>query len=185
MAEEKMKYAFKIEEAKKKWEEKSSGEKEFINTNFGKAVQSFVLWWDTLKAIEKKFNIDVMGIARVERWKHSIEAGRRLAKKYEEHGIKDLYDAYNSAYEGLVQAEWFELNDEVLHKWNYACPCIIHFKNLGKTKEEIMEMASLFCLADIGVMTGFNPKLEVFRQTRLLLKGDSHCCYRVEDHGGR
>lgn len=185
MEREKIKYADRIEKAKKKWQEMSPQQKALLNTSNAASARAFTLWWDTLKVIEKKFNIDVMGIAKEERWKHSFEAGQRLAAKYTEHGIKDLYDAYNSQFEGVVQAEWLELNDEYLHKWNFNCPIIQHFKDLGKTDEEIREMAPYYCLADIGIMTGFNPKLEVFPQSRLLMRGDSHCTYRVEDHGGR
>jgi len=58
-----------------------------------------------------------------------------------------------------VEAKWFELNDKA--------PAQVEF-----------------CLQDIGIMTGFNPKLEVFPQARPLMSGDSHCTYRVEDHGG-
>lgn len=138
-----------------------------------------------IKAIEKNFNIDVMGIVREEIWKHSFEAGQKLAEKYEEHGIKELYDAFISQFEGLVEPEWFELNDKVLHKWNHACPNYRHFRGPGKTDDEIKEIALYYCLQDIGIMAGFNPKLEVFPQSRLLMAGDSHCTYRVEDHEGK
>ena len=157
-----------------------NAERAFIGT----LVSDFILFWDTLKAIEKRFNIDVMGIAREQRWEHSFASGQRLAKKFQNHGVKDLYDAYNSQFEGLVRAKWFECNDKAFQKWNFACPCIDHFRNLGKTDEEIKEMAELFCLADIGIMQGFNPELEVYPQPRLLMRGDSHCAYRTEDHRG-
>lgn len=184
MADEKMKYAHVVAEAKKKWEALSPKEKEIYHRVFRRGVERFILMWDILKAIEKNFNIDVMGIVREEIWKHSFEAGKKLAAKYKKHGVKELYDAFNAQFEGLVEAKWFELNDKALHKWNFACPNYQHFKDLGKTDEEIKEIAPYFCLQDIGIMTGFNPKLEVFPQSRLLMSGDSHCTYRVEDHGG-
>jgi len=184
MAEEKQKYAKHIEESRKKWDQLSPKEKELYTSIIGTLVSDFILFWDTLKAIEKRFNIDVMGIAREQRWEHSFASGQRLAKKFQNHGVKDLYDAYNSQFEGLVRAKWFECNDKAFQKWNFACPCIDHFRNLGKTDEEIKEMAELFCLADIGIMQGFNPELEVYPQPRLLMRGDSHCAYRTEDHRG-
>lgn len=183
MAEEKMKYANMILEAKKKWENLSTKEKELHDAGFKKGAERFILIWDFAMAIEKKFKIDVKSILREEIWKKSFVAGQRMAMRYEKHGIKELYDAYNSQFEGLVEAEWFELDDKALHKWNHQCPVIKHFKDLGKNAEEISEMAPYYCLQDIGFMTGFNPKLEVFHQSRLLMKGDSHCTYRVEDHG--
>jgi hypothetical protein len=185
MSDEKMKYSNIIADAKKKWEDLSLREKEIHNRVFRRGVERFILMWDILKAIEKKFDINVMGIVREEIWKHSFEAGKKLAKKYQKQGVKELYDAFNSQFEGLVEGEWFELNDKVLHKWNYACPNYQHFKDLGKSDEEIKEIAPYYCLQDIGIMTGFNPQLEVFPQSRLLMAGDSHCTYRVEDHGGK
>ena len=182
MSEDKMKYAVHIEESKKEWDKLTSKEKELFHEIIATAVNDFILLWDTLKAIEKKFNIDVMGIAREQIWKHSFAAGERLAKGFKEHGTKDLYDAYNSQFEGVAQAKWLECNDKVFHKWNLACPAIEHFKNLGKTDEEIKEMSEFFCLSDYGVMQGFNPELEVFPQSRLIMRGDSYCSYRTEDH---
>lgn len=43
-------------------------------------------------------------------------------------------------------------------------------------------MAPYFCLLSYGTMQGFNPDLEVFPQSRILMRGDSHCSYRVEDN---
>lgn len=176
------KYKDKILAAEKQWDEFPGSEKALFKELAFTDVRGFLLWWDTLKAIEKKFNIDVWGIAREERWKHSFEAGQALAKKFKEHGTKDLYDAYNSTFEGMVDAIWIEANDKVFHKWNRACPCIEAFKELGRTDEEIKEMAPLFCLDDQAIMTGFNPELDVFAQTRLLMAGDDHCVYRFEDN---
>jgi len=182
MAEDRLKYIDYVTECKNNWDKSSPKEKELYQAVIGTMVSGFLLWWDTLKAIEKKFNIDVMGIAREERWKFSLAAGQRLAKKYENHGLKDLYDAFNSQFEGIVNAEWLECNDNVFHKWNFACPCIDHFRDLGRSDEEIKEMAPYFCLLSYGTMQGFNPELEVFPQSRILMKGDSHCSYRVEDN---
>jgi len=49
-----------------------------------------------------------MDIAREERWKSAFAAGQKLAKKYKNHGVKDLYNAYNSQFEGLVNAKCLE-----------------------------------------------------------------------------
>lgn len=183
MTEEKMKYPNVVAEAKKKWDNLTDNEKAISHRVFRRGIERWILMWDILKAIEEKFGINVWDIVREEIWKHSFAAGQNLAKKYERHGVLELYDAFNSQFEGLVQAEWLELNDKVLHKWNHACPNYQHLKDLGKTEEEIKEMAPYYCLQDIGIMTGFNPDLEVFPQSRLLMAGDPHCTYRVEDHG--
>ena len=181
-AADQFQYRDRILAAKKRWDEYSDTEKALFKMIISTLVEDFLLWWDTLKAIEKKFKIDVWGIAREERWKHSFENGRRRAKKFKEHGTKDLYDAYNATFEGVVDAIWIECNDRCFHKWNRNCPCIEAFRELGRTDNEIKEMAPLFCLADQAIMTGFNPELEVFAQTRLLMAGDDHCTYRFEDH---
>jgi len=185
MAKEKVKYADVLAAAKKKWEGLSPRENEISHRVFRRGMERWCLMWDIVKAIEKEFGIDAMGIVRRVIWEKSFKAGQELAKKYKEHGTKELYDAFNSQFEGLVEAEWLEFNDEVLHKWNHACPNIQHLRDLGRSEEEIREMAPYYCLQDVGIMTGFNPELEVYPQSRLLMAGDPHCTYRVEDHGKR
>ena len=185
MAEEKVKYAERIAAAKKRWEGHSADFMEAWQAGQVKGVMGFLLWWDTLKAIEEKFHIDVMGIAREMRWKHAFEQGQRMANNYKEHGIKELYDAMGSKFEGVCEKEYFEFNDKVYHLWCQRCPNLQIFRDLGRTDEEIKEMAPLFCLQDQAIMTGFNPNFEVYAQPRLIMKGDSHCTYRIEDHGGK
>ena len=185
MGKEKIKYADRIAAAKRKWEESTPEFKEAFHAGILRGVVGFLLWWDTLKAIEEKFNIDVMGIARKMRWKSAFEMGQRMAKKYNEPGIKELYDAYPGQFEGVCEPKFFEFNDEVFHVWLHHCPVVQNFKDLGRTDEEIKEMAPLYCLADEAIMAGFNPDSEVYAQPRLLMRGDSHCTYRVENHKGR
>jgi hypothetical protein len=185
MTKEKIKYQKIVAGAKKKWGKKSPEEKAAWNRMFRRGVERWILMWNILKRIEKEFHIDVMGIVREEIWKYSFSAGRNLAKKYKKHGVKELYEAFNAQFEGLADPIWLEFNDKVIHKWNRACPNYQHFKDLGWTDEQIKETAPYFCLQDIGIMTGFNPKLEVFPQSRLLMLGHSHCTYRVEDRGGK
>jgi hypothetical protein len=175
-------YRDRILAAKKRWDEYSDTEKELLRSVVFTLVEDFLLWWDTLKAIEKKFNIDVWGIAREERWKHSFDHGQRLAKKFHGHGTRDVYDAWNSTFEALTDPIWIECNDRCFHKWNRNCPCFEAFKELGRTDDEIKELAPLFCLADLAIMSGVNPELEVFPQTRLLMAGDDHCTYHWEDN---
>ena len=185
MADEKIKYADLIEANKKKWEESSPEQKETRLAAVAANVWHFLLWWDTLKAIERKFNIDVMGIAREERWKSTYEQGRRLAKRFKEHGIKDLYMAYGSTFEGICEKEYFEFNDDRYYMWIHHCPVRDALREFGRTDEEIKEMAPYYCLADQAIMQGFNPELEVHAQPRLLMKGEDHCTYFVEDFHGR
>lgn len=185
MADEKIKYADLIEANKKRWEESSSEQKEGFLGAVDGLVEGFLLWWDTLKAIEEKFNIDVMGIAREERWKNQYEHGQRLAKNFKEHGIKDLYAAYGSTFEGICEKEYFEFNDDRYYMWIHHCPVYDAFKKVGRSDEEIKEMAPLFCLEDQAIMQGFNPELEVHAQSRLLMRGEGHCTYFVEDFHGK
>jgi len=175
-------YKDKILAAAKRWDEYSDTEKALFKMIVSTLVEDFLLWWDTLKRIEKEFGINPWSIAREERWKSSFANGQRRAKRFKEHGTKDIYDAYNATFEGLVDAIWIEANDKCFHKWNRNCPCLESFKEFGRTDEEIKEMAPMFCLADQGIMTGFNPELDTFAQTRLILAGDDHCVYRFEDN---
>jgi len=146
---------------------------------FQRGVQRFILMWDIIKRIENEFEIDAKGIIRDEIWKNSYKAGQKLAENYKTHGLKDLYDAFLGFFELFCNYEWFEFNDQVLELRCHACPNLKHFQEAGWSREQIAEVAPYVCLADIGIMTGFNPRNEVFPQPRLILKGDPVCSYRV------
>jgi hypothetical protein len=111
--------------------------------------------------------------------------GQRMAKNCKERGIKELYDAYPAQFEGVCEVEFFEFNDEVFHVWLHCCPVVQQLKDLGRTDEEVKEMAPLYCLGDQAIMAGFNPDFEVYAQPRLIMKGDPYCTYRVEYHCGK
>ncbi len=183
--EEQMQHADCIAAALKKWEEMTPLEKELYADGMRGRVRIFLQWWDCLKAIEEKFNINVMDIAKEVRYKASFETGKRLAKKSKKHGIKDVYNVCLAGLEGMSKARvWFELNDRRLHYWVKWCPPHQFFKEFGRSDEEIRELAEFYCLQDEALLRGFNPKLEVFDKPRIIMRGDSHCSYIVEDHGG-
>lgn len=184
MANEKIKreYADMIAATKKKWDESSPESKEAFYANIATLVNGFLLWWDTLKEIEKRFNIDVMGIAREMRYKWAYDLGQKLGKNYKEQGMKVLYEAYDAQFEGVCEFEWAEFNDESRCLRLHHCPCIQFFRDAGRTDEEIKEIAPLFCLEDIAAMRGICPELEIFDQTRLIMKGDPYCSFHVEDN---
>ena len=175
-------YKDKILAAAKAWDESTEIEKALFKVIVATVAEDFLLWWDTLKRIEKEFGINPWAIAREERWKSAFANGQRRAKKFKGGGVADIYDAYNSTFEGIVDAIWIEANDRAFHKWNRVCPVIDSLRELGRTDEEIKELAPLFCLADQATMAGISPECEVFAQSRLLMKGDDHCTYRFEDH---
>lgn len=183
MAEEKIDKAL-LSEAKKKWGQMSPEAQELWYVDVATDCQGFLLLWDVVKRIEETFKIDVKGILREERWKHSFAYGQELAKKYKKHGIKELYDAYSYTYEGRGHRAWFELNDQRAHWWVLECPLYKYFKEAGRTDEEIREMAPFYCFQDEALMKGFNPNFEVAAPTKIMA-GDDHCTYIVEDHGGK
>lgn len=185
MAKEKIQYVDLISEAIKKWKELPPEAKELWRVRAVTAARGFDLLWTVVKRIEETHHIDVKGILREERWKQAFAVGQELAKKYQEHSIKDLYNAFFAAYEGPGQHVWFELNDERDHHWVLFCPAIQHFRDLGRTDEEIKEMAPYYCLQDPAIIKGFNPKFEVSIQPVTIMTGDDHCTYFVEDHGGK
>ena len=169
-----------IEAGRRAWDESSSDAKAGFYSAVEAEVAGFVLWWDTLKAIEKKFNIDVWNVAREVRWDWAYSMGQRLAKKYKERDLKDLYDAYLAIFEGCCAQEYQEWNDRAIAWWNHGCPGVQPLKEMGKTDEEIKEMSGLFCLMDTALMKGFNPDFDVFPQPRLIMAGDEVCNYRIE-----
>ena len=176
----KVKYAKELQEKLDEWESKSPEVMIAFEKMFQRGVHRFILMWNIIKRIEKEFNINVSGIVRDEIWKNSYQAGQKLAENYKTHGLKDLYDGFLGFFELFCKYEWFEFNDKVLELRCHACPNLRHFKEAGWTSEQIKEVAPYFCLADIGVMTGFNPRNDVFPQARLILNGDQYCSYRVE-----
>lgn len=169
----------------KKWNDSSPEWKEQWYKNIGIGAQAFVIWWDTLKEIEQKYHIDVWDIAREMRYRSAAASGEALAKKYKKHGIKELYDGYMSMFDVSCDIEYFELSDEAMYLWVHTCPVKPLLLELGKTEEEIKEMAPFYCLADFALMNAFNPELENFAQPRLIMKGDSHCTYRTVNHGAK
>jgi len=187
MAKEKMQHMNLISEAIKKWEKKSPELKEAGAARIATAARGFDLLWTVLKRIEETYHIDTKNILREERWKQSFKVGQELAKKYKEHGIKDLYNAYWSAYEGSETPSrhiWFELNDERYHHWVRWCPVVQAFRDLGRSEEEIKEIAPYFCLQDPAIVKGFNPNFEVSVPARIM-EGDDRCTYVIQDHGGK
>lgn len=180
---EKMQYMDNVLAAKKKWDEMPPELKEMREAGRSEMARIFVCFWDTLKQIEKTYNIDVMWIAREVYWNNNFKLGERLAKLTKKHGIKEFYDVVWSTFEGYQKVEWFELSDKRLHCRLRNCTFIDQFLALGKTYEEIAEMASIFCHGDQGMELGFNPKWEVHQDARLMMKGDPHCTILIEDHG--
>lgn len=182
---EQMQHADCIAAALEKWEKMTPLEKEIYADGMRGRVRIFLQWWDCLKAIEEKYDIKVMDIAKEVRRKHSIEHGQKLAKKSKDHGIRDLYNVCLAGLEGMSKGRvWFELNNKRLQYWVKWCPPHQYFKEFGRSDEEIEELAEFYCLQDEALLRGFNPELEVFDKPRIIMRGDSHCSYIVEDHGG-
>ena len=189
MADLTKEYADVIMAAKKAWEESPSELKAQWLAGIPKRVVGFLLLWDTLKEIEKKFNnVDVWNIARKITYNAAFAHGQKLAKKngkFGRQGLKEVYAAFFSKYEGVCDFEYLEFDDTVLSIWAHACPFTQVLKDMGRTDEEIKEMAPLFNLWEYGVLCGFNPEFETFPQPRLKMKGDSYTTYYIEDHGER
>lgn len=176
MPQEKMKYKDLIEESRKIDEALSPEAKEAREMRTLASCKQFAEMMDILKAIEKKYNIDVMSIARKIRWNRAYQEGRKAARNYEKNGIKEYYLAVSRAYEVRCDFEWFEFNDNRSEKHCRKCPPKEAFRKLGRTEQEMKEWASLFCLQDEAFPNGFNPEFEV-AIPRLQLKGDPHCTY--------
>jgi len=182
---EQIQYADLIFAALEKWEKMPPAEQALVVNRMRGRVEIFLQWWDSLKAIEKKYNVNAVEVAKEVRIKRTMEEGRKLAQKSKEHGIKDLYNSCFAGLEGLSKGRvWLELNDKRFHLWIRWCPNVQFFEEFGRSKEEVKELADFFCCQDEALYRGFNPKLEVFDKPRCIMKGDSHCSYIIEDHGG-
>lgn len=187
MAENKMQHRDHIQKALERWDQLPQGVRDAFYDNLRTEAIGWLQLWRICKRIEKKYNIDVMNILREEREKMAFALGQQLAQKFEEHGIKDVYEAYFARFEGRRgHRVWFELSDERLHYWVLECPFRKIFLELGSSDEEIKEMAPYFCLPwDVVIVKGFNPKLECCTPPSNILRGDDHCTYIIEDHGGK
>ena len=62
-AADQFQYRDRILAAKKRWDEYSDTEKALFKTIISTLVEDFLLWWDTLKRIEKEFGINPWSIA--------------------------------------------------------------------------------------------------------------------------
>lgn len=186
---EKVQYPDKIVAAvKKNMEEWEAGLRQAWYRGRVSAAANWVLMWDTLKEIEAKYNIEVLPILKRQRFQKAFATGQKLAKARKEqglgNGIIDLYDGFFAAFdEGPSKFLWLELNDKCMHYWNLRCANYHFFRQLGKTDQEIKEMAPYYCIVDQSLAQGFNPNFEVFPYPRIQMSGDCHCTLRVEDHG--
>lgn len=184
MASEKIKpeYQKLRDEEIKKWNAMPQEARDMWDEVLYMDVAGFVLWWDTLKAIEGKCGVDVMGIARALRYKWGIKLGRDMAKRTKNHGLKDLFTVFWPPYENPSEVKVLEFTDDVLTVACTKCPAIPLLKEWGKTDEEIKEMGPYLCLMDPGIYKGFNPEFTVYHPPCLLTLGDECCVFRVEDN---
>src|SRR5512139_1105074 len=72
-------YADRILAAIEKWEKMTPAEQALVGSRMRGRVEIFLQWWDSLKAIEKKYNIDAVGVAKEIRIKRTMEEGKKLA----------------------------------------------------------------------------------------------------------
>jgi hypothetical protein len=170
-----------IETSEKQWEARSKEYNAQWVDNIGISQEEFLIMWDALKEVEKKYNINPWGIAKDYRYKEFYAVGQARAKNYKEHGLKELHVAHLGLYAGCCDYEYEEFNEEVYSLWCRACPCLHHWRNLGRSDEEVKELAPYFCTFDYAIMDGFNPELDNYPQQKLIMKGDERCTYRTED----
>ncbi|MCD6484695.1 MAG: hypothetical protein J7L47_06255 [Candidatus Odinarchaeota archaeon] len=164
------------------WKEKN--DKDEVGTWWFNLAMDYYAWqfnqmWDILKAIEKKYGVDVMSIAKEIRKEQSRQNGFERGQKAQRRGILGFWEEFVRKYEGKTRCDikYFEFNDERLEYWFRRCPIIERFKAFGKTDEEIKEMSELFCM-DVPKLAAFDPDLEVC-QTSWIMRGSDHCTYIV------
>ena len=186
---EKIQYPDRIKAANKKAKEEwGTGARDAWYAARRGTVSMFILWWNTLKEIGEKYNVDVMTLAREQWFKSAFEEGQQVAKARKErglgNGIIDYYDERLAKLdEGPSKFIWFELNDKRMHYWNMRCAMHQFFQEAGMTDEEIKELAPLFCSVDAAFAQGFNPNFEAYPYPRIQMAGDPHCSRIIEDHG--
>jgi len=174
-------YADIINASKQKWDKRPGDMKELFKVALARNVGGFLSWWNTLKTIENKFNVDPRTVAEEIRYKRALDHGRRLGRIYERHGLKELYEAYIGQFAGVSDYEFVEFNDAVCSFYMHSDPYIGYFKAAGRNDNEIRDMADLFWLWWQGIISGFNPGFEVFVPPRLIMKGDPYNIIRIEN----
>ena len=181
--QDKMKYAYLIEEANKKWEAMGpEGQKLWLDME-DKNLDMFLMLWNCIKRIESELHINVMGIVKDEWVKQFRQRGQEIATNYKEHGLKELHDAIFAHYEGISKSKWIEFNDRRLLMRKTYCPPAEFFRRMVKTDEELKEIAEVHCSAEEALVEGFNPELECAGIPKPMVVGCSHCTYFIEDHG--
>jgi len=186
MAEEKMKYEDIIKEAEEKAAARSPEEKERAKAVLANYTFMFLQWWDTLKEIEKRYNIDAVSIAREIRCQAFYKRAQNRAKDFQSHRLIDMWTTTPGPNTPPGAMKWFECNDERLHFWVLDCALLNALKEHGRTDEELKEMAQVFCNGGVDEFepAGFNPNFECFSHPRCKMEGDDHCIFLLEDHGG-
>ena len=171
------------------------GRDEFGNYDFGisnwqrtpeQYAFVFLQWWDTLKEIEKRYNVDAVSIAKEIRTVAYYRRAQKRAKEFKTHRLIDYWSITPSPRIPPEDFEYVEFNDKRIHVWLKKCPYLQTFRNWGRTDEEIFEIAELFCNCgnDEWEPAGFNPNFECFNHPRNIMLGDDHCTMLIEDHGG-
>lgn len=179
-------YQAKLDEWKKQAQDVSPDAKQVWKAFAEQYAFVFLQWWDTLKEIEKKYNIDVINIAKDIRCAAYYKRAQKRAKELKTHGLIDYWSITPSPRIPPESFEYLEFNEKRIHVWLKECPYLQTFRNWGRTDEEIYEMAELFCNCgnDEFEPAGFNPNFECFNHPRNIMLGDNHCTMLIEDHGG-
>jgi len=186
MAGEKIKYQDKIDEWERKVAERSPEAKAAGKAGVANYAFLVLQWWDTLKEIEKRYNVDAVSIAKEIRCQAFYKRAQNRAKDFQSHRLIDYWQTTPGPNTPPEGAKWFEFNDERLYMWLYACPFFQAFRDHGRTDEEIKELGELFCNCgnDEFEPAGFNPNFECFNHPRNIMLGDDYCTMLIEDHGG-
>ena len=135
------------------------------------------LFISIVRALEKKYGPEVKQVIKESSYNNGVRLGRDFSKKFGGNGIREFAIAWEEMW-GFGGPP-VEISDKRVIYRGALCAAYEAWKKLGVTREEISELADLYCVNDVGFANGFNPKMEL-KHAKRVMKGDPCCEWVIE-----
>jgi len=122
-----------------------------------------------VRALQKKYGPEVKQVIREASYDNGVLLGRDFSKKFGGNGIREFARAWEDMW-GFGGPP-VEISDRRVIYRGASCAAYEVWKRMGVDREEISELADLYCINDAGIAKGFNPKMEL-KHTKRVMKGD-------------
>lgn len=130
----------------------------------------FLDYVDFVEAYSRNPNSDPMELARLVRYTSAQRQGARLAEQAEERTLEQFVELY---WYHFPYTEALTLKPDRAIVRARRDPFYEAFRRLDVTEDRIRELSDLFCIAEEGATSGFDPRIEFQRRKHLML-GDTY-----------